>query len=243
LEKAIEHLGPPFRTFLAGGEAFHFGCRLVEACENAAQNPWILPEFLSMGETRADRGAASPITALLSSAQSGDSAAAERLIELVYAELHRLAGGLMRHERRGHTLQTTVLVHEAIARLLDQGALQDARSRAYFFGAAAQAMRQVLVEHARARGALKRGGAYARVPLDALLDAYEDRHAPILLMDSLLDDLAGRSPRQAQVVVLRTFGGFTMREISEHLGVSLSTVEADWRVARAWLRAQVSEAD
>jgi RNA polymerase sigma factor (TIGR02999 family) len=192
-----------------------------------------------MGETRASGTNTAPITGLLASIQEGDQAAAERLVEAVYAELRRLAGGLMRRERSGHTLQTTALVNDALSRLLTQDVLQSARSRAYFFAAASRAMRQVLVEHARARQAHKRGGGQARVPLDTVLDHFESHNTPILVLDGLLDDLAARNARQAQVVMLRCFGGLTMPEIAEQLGVSLTTVEGDLRLARAWMRAQL----
>jgi RNA polymerase sigma factor (TIGR02999 family) len=194
-----------------------------------------------MREAQATGTNATQFTELLAAIQAGDSAAMDQLVALVYAELRRLAGGLMRNERPGHTLQTTALVNEALSRLISQKVLDSARSRAYFYGAASRAMRQVLVEHARARQARKRGGDAARVPLDHVLDAFEQRNAPLLVLDGLLDDLAQRNPRQAEVAMLRCFGGLTMAEIAEQLGVSLTTVEGDLRVARAWLRVQLGD--
>jgi RNA polymerase sigma factor (TIGR02999 family) len=157
----------------------------------------------------------------------------------VYAELHGLAQGLMAGERLGHTLQPTALVNEAMARLLGRSVLEHVPDRAYLFAAASQTMRQVLVDHARRRKATKRGGNQQRIPLDDVVEAYERERLDLCAMDEALEVLATRSQRQSQVVVLRFFGGLTMPEIAENLGVSLGTVEKDWRVARAWLRGQL----
>lgn len=160
------------------------------------------------------------------------------LFPLVYAELRRLAHRYLSRERSGHTLQATALVHEVYLRLVPQHHSLWA-DRARFVGIAAHVMREILVEHARARHRLKRGGERARVPLgddmrsvDADADRWED-------LDRALDRLAQMDPRQAQVVELRYFGGMTVEEAAQVLGVSPKTVKRDWTVARAWLRREL----
>jgi RNA polymerase sigma factor (TIGR02999 family) len=183
------------------------------------------------------------VTRLLGEVAGGNDEAKEQLIAVVYDELRALAGGFMRRERAGHTLEPTALVHEALVRLLDEPALKEGRNRAYFFGAMAQAMRRVLVEHARARGAQRRGGDLQRVGLDHAVEHVEKNHnVNLLSLDDALEELRALDPRQAEIVVLRFFGGFEMTEIAGQLDVSLSTVEKDWRMARAWLRQQLGEA-
>jgi RNA polymerase sigma factor (TIGR02999 family) len=176
------------------------------------------------------------LTALLGEVRAGDDDAKERLVRAIYAELRRIAGGLMHHERPGHTLQPSALVHEALVRLLDGDVLADVPNRRYLFAAAAQAMRQVLVDHARRRRAAKREGRLARVPLDAALVALEEQGLDVLALHEALDHLAHAHPRQAQVVTLRFFGGLSVPEVAEALAVSDTTVESDWRFARAWLK-------
>jgi RNA polymerase sigma factor (TIGR02999 family) len=183
------------------------------------------------------------VTRLLGEIEAGNASAQERLLEVAYGELRALAGGLMRQERAGHTLQPTALVHEAAVRLLGEGALARVQGRRHFFGAMATAMRRVLVDHARARRADRRGGGRPALPLDEALDQLEQsQRIDLLGLDDALRELAARNPRQAEVVVLRFFGGLEMDEIAGHLGVSLSTVEKDWRVARAWLRSVLADA-
>jgi RNA polymerase sigma factor (TIGR02999 family) len=179
------------------------------------------------------------LTALLGEVRAGDEDAKDRLVRAIYAELRRLAGGLMHHERPGHTLQPSALVHEALMRLLDGEALAEVPNRRYLFAAAAQAMRQVLVDHARRRRAAKREGGRARVPLDEALVALEEQGLDVLVLHEALDRLAEAHPRQAQVVTLRFFGGLSVPEVAESLAVSATTVESDWRFARAWLKGQL----
>jgi RNA polymerase sigma factor (TIGR02999 family) len=180
------------------------------------------------------------ITQLLARVGDGDEAAKERLLEAAYNELHALATDLMRRERPGHTLQPTALVHEAVLRLDSGGDLGQGRHRAYFFGAMAQAMQRILVEHARRRRALRRGGERRRVPLDEALDAIEQAHnLDMIDLDEALGLLETLNSRQATIVRLRFFVGLAMREIAEQLEVSMTTVEKDWRVARAWLRVRL----
>ena len=176
------------------------------------------------------------LTAILSEVRAGLPNAQDRLTRAIYGELRRTAGGLMRHERPGHTLQTTALVHETLLRLLDGDALADLPNRRYLFAAAAQAMRQVLVEHARRRHARKRDGNRIRVPLDQVLAGFDEQGLDVIDLHQALDRLARSHPRQAQVVTLRFFGGLSVPEVAELLGVSATTVEGDWRFARAWLR-------
>jgi RNA polymerase sigma factor (TIGR02999 family) len=185
------------------------------------------------------RESPSDVTALLEAIRAGDEGARLRLVECIYTELHDLAEGLMRAESADHTLQPTALLHEAFARLFRSGALLRAPSRAYLFAAAAKAMRDVLVDHARRRHTEKRGNGRVRHLLDRVLAAYEEQHLDVLALNDALDRLAGMHERQSQVVQLRFFAGLTMPEIADNLGVSLSTVESDFRLARAWLRQQL----
>jgi RNA polymerase sigma factor (TIGR02999 family) len=180
------------------------------------------------------------ITRLLARAGDGDLAAKERLLEAAYGELHALASQLMRRERPGHTLQPTALVHEAVLRLDGSGDLGRARHRSYFFAAMAQAMQRILVEHARRRRALRRGGDRRRMPLDEAVDVIEHAHGiDVIDLDGAIELLENMSARQSAVVRLKFFVGLGMREIAEQLEVSTTTVEKDWRVARAWLRVQL----
>jgi RNA polymerase sigma-70 factor, ECF subfamily len=171
------------------------------------------------------------VTALLQAWNGGDEDAGRRLIPLVYGELRRRAGGYFRRERPGHTLQPTALVHEAYVRLIGlQGQL---RSRSQFFGVASNLMRRILVDHARRRRAAKRGAI--RVSLDDAHGAVVDREVDLVRLDDALVELAALDPRQGRVVELRYFGGLTLEEAAEVLGVSVATVKRDWTLARAWL--------
>jgi RNA polymerase sigma factor (TIGR02999 family) len=177
------------------------------------------------------------VTRLLKQLAAGDSRAKDRLIHLAYDELRDLADRLMRRERPDHTLQPTALVHEAALRVLGSEAKLQLDGRGAFFVAMATAMRRVLIDHARRRRADRRQGQRGRVPLDDVVDTLEDSHRLCLLdLDEALVDLEELNTRQSAVVTQRFFGGFELREIADHLSVSLSTVEKDWRLARAWLR-------
>jgi RNA polymerase sigma factor (TIGR02999 family) len=179
------------------------------------------------------------LTALLVEARAGDEAAKERLTRAVYGELRRIAEVLMRRERPDHTLQPSALVNEALLRLFDSDALDRAQDRRYLLAAAAQAMRQVLVDHARRRDADKRGGRRERVPLDGVLQYFEERRLDVVALHEALDRLMALHQRQGLVVALRFFTGLSVPEVADVLGVSVATVEGDWRVARAWLRGQL----
>lgn len=177
----------------------------------------------------------SRVTGALLTAESGEAAPLDALVDLLYDELRQMAHRQLAKESAGHTLQTTALVHEAWFRLAD-GADVGRRGRAYFFAAAARAMRQVLVDHARRRRAVKRGQGAAPVALDDVqLAAVDSFAAELIDLDNALQRLAKLEPRHAQVVECRYFGGLSVEETAEALGVSPRTVKADWALARAWL--------
>jgi RNA polymerase sigma factor (TIGR02999 family) len=178
------------------------------------------------------------VTALLHRAGEGSDTAAAQLLPLVYDELRALAAAHMAAERPDHTLQPTALVHEAYVRLVDQSRVQW-QNRAHFFAIAAQAIRRVLVDHARAHNALKRGGDRARADISLDAQPAPDSDVDMVALDEALTALARKDERKAHVVELRFFAGLTAQETADHLDVSLSTVESDWRTARAWLRAML----
>jgi RNA polymerase sigma factor (TIGR02999 family) len=179
------------------------------------------------------------VTSLLVAWSEGDEAALARLVPEVYAELHRLAHHCLRAERPGHTLQATALVHEAYLRLVDTKRIRW-ESRAQFLGVAAQAMRRILVDTARARGAQKRGDRTPHVPLDTVAIPAPERDASLVALDAALTTLAAVDERKSRVVELRYFGGLTEAETAAVLHVSPATVERDWRVAKAWLLRELS---
>jgi RNA polymerase sigma factor (TIGR02999 family) len=175
------------------------------------------------------------ITALLDRLRAGEAPARGELLRRLALHMHPIACRLMGVEPAGHTLQPTALVNEAVARLLTQEAIAAAPTRAYLFAAAARTMRQVLVDHARAEGADKRGGDWVRVPLTEGGVPAEERGYGLVEISEAIDALSTVFPRAADVVTLRYFAGHTVSEVSAELGLSESTVEADWRLARAWL--------
>jgi RNA polymerase sigma-70 factor, ECF subfamily len=179
------------------------------------------------------------VTQLLCDWRSGDGTALEKLVPLIQPELQRLAHHYMSRERAGHTLQTTALVNDAYLRLADNSHPQW-QNRAHFFAAAAQLMRRIMVDHARRRQALKRGGGAMMVELDEARVASESRAAELLELDEALEKLALFDRRKAEVVEMRYFGGLTMEEIAEVLKVHVNTVTRDWSAARAWLFATLS---
>jgi RNA polymerase sigma-70 factor (ECF subfamily) len=174
------------------------------------------------------------ITRLLNAWQHGDAAARDRLFVLVYDELRRRAAVQLRSERRDHTLRPTALVHEAYLRLMGQDhARWEGRSQ--FFAIASEVMRRVLVDHARGRKAVKRGGTAVRVALEEDVAAAAPREVDLIALDTALNELAAMDPRQSRVVEMRYFGGLGTAQIAEVLGVSRATVDRDWRFARTWL--------
>jgi RNA polymerase sigma factor (TIGR02999 family) len=183
---------------------------------------------------RGDDPSRGAITALLLDWSHGDPEALEKLVPLVYAELRRLAERSLRRERAAHTLQPTAVVHEAFLKLVDQQRVEW-KSRAHFFAIAAQAMRRLLVDHARARNAEKRGGFATRVALEDAVAATPPVDVDLLALDEALDRLGSLDAGQARVVELRFFGGLTVEETAEVVGSSAATVKRDWQSARAWL--------
>ena len=182
-------------------------------------------------------------TELLQRANAGDTAAREQLLGLVYVEMHSLARAKLRGERSDHTLQATALVHEAWLRLFGAGAAEPEgvgwQGRSHFLGAAASAMRHVLVDHARRRAAHKRSPAGVRVELEISLTAFEEHAWDLLALDESLERLAQRDAELARVVELRFFGGLTSEEAGQVLGWSVRQVEGAWVTARGWLRREL----
>jgi RNA polymerase sigma factor (TIGR02999 family) len=180
------------------------------------------------------------VTQMLRAWGRGDEQVLDELIPVVYGELRRQAARYMRRERRGHAMQTTELVHEAYLRLMDQRGLSW-QNRAHFFGIAAQLMRRILVDHARMRGAAKRGRGEVTVALEEGMAVSPARDIDVLALDEALDRLTALDPQQVRVVELRYFGGLNVDETAEVLGVSPRTVKRDWRVAKAWLRQEIGQ--
>lgn len=185
------------------------------------------------------RRSSNDVTLLLQRLSNGDQDAFAQLIPLVYDELHRLAAFHLQRERAEHTLQTTALVHEAYVRLVDQKEVQW-KSGGHFLAVAAQAMRRILVDYARRHQALKRGSSLAKISLDeAIAISNEDVHH-VLLLDELLTRLSSIDLEASRIVELRFFGGLTVEETTEAMGISPATVKREWSVARAWLLREVA---
>ena len=184
----------------------------------------------------------SKITQILQSISSNRNEATEKLLPAVYDQLRAMAAGKLSGEAHGHTLQPTALVHEAYLKLL--GSIEDSwESRSHFFGAAAEAMRRILVDYARTKKRIKRGGNLRRVSLDKNEPLeMEARHPEELIeLDTALDRLAELEPEKAKLVTLRFFAGMTMKEAADSLGMSLRTAERNWAFARAWLQDEISQ--
>jgi RNA polymerase sigma factor (TIGR02999 family) len=186
------------------------------------------------------------VTHILSAIEQGDSHAAEQLLPLVYDELRQLAAQRLAHEKPGQTLQATALVHEAYLRLVAGGDASSPRdrhwdSRGHFFSAAAEAMRRILVENARRRATVKRGGAARRLPLDRLEPAREDRVDEVLAVDESLSELEKHDPQAAALVKLRYFGGLGHQEAAAALGLSRRAADRLWALAKTWLYQQLAD--
>jgi RNA polymerase sigma-70 factor (ECF subfamily) len=179
------------------------------------------------------------VTQLLGAWSSGDEGALEKLIPLVQPELHRLAHHYMNRERAGHTLQTTALLNEAYLQLTDK-TQRPWQNRTHFMAVAAQLMRRIMVDHARARCALKRGAGAIRVTLDEAALVTEERAEELLALDEALEKLAEFDRRRSEIVEMRYFGGLTVEEIADVLKVHPNTVMRDWRAAKAWLYAELT---
>ena len=177
----------------------------------------------------------SDVTRILSQIESGDPSAAEQLLPLVYDELRKLAAAKLAHEKPGQTLQATALVHEAYLRLVDVEKAQQWDSRGHFFAAAAEAMRRILVENARRKGRLKHGGARRFVELESGCAQVDGPSTDLLALDEALTRFAAEQPVKAQLVSLRYFGGLTMPEAAQAMGISLATAERYWTFAKSWL--------
>jgi RNA polymerase sigma factor (TIGR02999 family) len=184
--------------------------------------------------------ASQDVTRLLVDWSNGDQAALDKLLPLVNAELRQLARRYMRRENPGHTLQTSALVNEAYLRLIDQRQVRW-QNRAHFFGIAAQLMRRILIDHARSHYYAKRGGGALKVSLDEAAAVTEARAAELLAVDEALEKLTAMDVRKGRIVELRFFGGLTEEETAEVMGVSMPTVQREWRAAKAWLRRMLTD--
>lgn len=182
------------------------------------------------------------ITVMLQQARKGDSAAGRRVFEVLVTDLVAAARNLMTSERTAHTLQPTALINEACVRLMQQDVVASAENRRYLFAAANRAMQQVLVDHARSRSAAKRGGEVQRLPMDVLLDNFETENGvEFSKLHTALEALEADSPRQREVVEHRYFGGFSVEETAQLMGLGTATVKRDWKLARAKLYATLTQ--
>jgi RNA polymerase sigma factor (TIGR02999 family) len=184
----------------------------------------------------------SQVTQLLEKYEPGDRAATEKLFADVYSELRAIAAGYLRRERKNHTLRPTALVHEVYLKLVDQTRVSW-RSQAHFLATAAQAMRRILVDHARKRAATKRGGNRHRIALDDNLAIESERDEDVLELDAALTKLTKLDQRQAHMIELRFFGGLSIDEVAKVTGISKRSVEREWTMVRAWLRRELSASD
>lgn len=182
---------------------------------------------------------ADDITEMLAAASAGDADAANKLAPLVYAELRRRATAMMRKESSGHTLQATQLVHDAYVKLVQQDRASW-NDRNHFFAVASQTMRRLLVDHARGRQRAKRGSGQVKISLDEGLGLTVESDPDVLALDDALTRLQALDPRQAQLVEMRFFGGLTVAEVAEVLGMSKRAVEQEWTMVSAWLRRELS---
>jgi RNA polymerase sigma factor (TIGR02999 family) len=183
------------------------------------------------------------VTCILSAIEQGDAQAGERLLPLVYDELRKLAARRLAHEKPGQTLAPTELVHEAYLRLVDVEKAARWESRGHFFAAAAEAMRRILLNHARDKNRLKRGGERHRIDLDHVEIALDGSDEQLIALDEALAILAVEDPQAAQLVNLRFFAGLTLKDAAAALGLAMRTAERQWAYARAWLYARLREGD
>ena len=198
---------------------------------------------MALNDESSENVAAAAVTRLLNEAGAGDARAAAELLPLVYRQLRALAATHMQHERHGHTLQATALVHEAYLRLVDDTGVRQWDGRWHFFAAAAEAMRRILVDNARRKGRLKRGGGSAqRLSLDKVELTVDNPPANLLALDEALEEFAQKEPEKAQLVKLRYFAGLTTEEAAQALGISVRTAGRFWAYAKAWLYARITSA-
>ena len=184
--------------------------------------------------------ASNDVTQMLLDWRNGNKAALDRLMPLLYEELRKLAESHLRRERSDHTLRPTALIHEAYLRLVDQDH-PEWQSRIHFFGVTSRLMRQILIEYARRHKAAKRGGQYQRVPIDEAIVYSEDRAAEFVALDDALNNLATFDERKVRLIELRFFGGLSVEETAESLGISVATVRREMRLAEAWLRRELQK--
>jgi len=182
----------------------------------------------------------SDVTRILSQIETGDPSAGEQLLPLVYEELRKLAAARLAQEKPGHTLQATALVHEVYLRLVDVEQGQQWNSRGHFFGAAAEAMRRILVENARRKGGPEAGGRHRRIELSEVAAEVEEPDLDLIALSESLDKLQIKDPRAAELVKLRFFAGLTRQQAAEVLGVSVATADNDWAYAKGWLKAELA---
>ena len=185
----------------------------------------------------------SNVTQILSRVEDGDASAAAELLPILYEELRKLAAAKLASEKPGQTLQPTALVHEVFLRLVDGNQPQHWNGRGHFFGAAAEAMRRILIENARKKKQTRRGGDYHRFPLDELDVAIHDRASELLDLNDAIDRLEKRDSRAAEIVKLRYFAGLSVSETAEALGISVRSVERDWTYGKTWLHASLYDDD
>jgi RNA polymerase sigma factor (TIGR02999 family) len=181
------------------------------------------------------------VTQLLADWRGGDNQALEELMPLVYQELHRLADYYLRRERQGHTLQATALINEAYMKIIDQHSV-NWQNRAHFFGVAAQMMRRILVDHARSHLYAKRGGGAQKLTIDEAIGVpQQERDLELVALDDALNRLAEIDPQQCRIIELRFFGGLTIEETAEVLGISPATVKREWNWAKTWLYNEIKK--
>jgi RNA polymerase sigma-70 factor, ECF subfamily len=179
------------------------------------------------------------LSLILARARAGDHGARGEVISRIYEELRLVAARMMRRERVGHTLSPTAVVHETVMRLLGEAVFDRAPDRNFLLSAAARAMREILVDHARRRAAARRGGKWERVALDSVVDYFEAQDVDVTEIHEAVDRLTALDERQGQAITLRYFGGLTAPEVAAALGVSVASVERDCRLGRAWLHSQL----
>ena len=187
-----------------------------------------------------DQNNGDSITQMLIELTDGNKEVVNQILPHIYDELRKLASSYLRKERSNHTLQPTALVHEAYMKLIDQNRVKW-QNRAHFFGIAAQVMRRILMDHARKHQADKRGGEFEKLPIEEeILIVSQDKSAELIALDEALEELAKIDPDKARIVELRYFGGLSIEETAEVMGVSIPTVNRHWKMAKAWLYSQVS---
>lgn len=218
----------------------HVGQLIDSVCAKWVISPASLPDTATLPGEQMAASDQHNVTGLLLEWRNGNQQALERLTALVYGELHRLAGNFLRRERSGHSLEATALVNEVYLQLIGQQE-RDWQNRAHFLGLAANMMRNILVDHARARAAAKRGKGDRALQLDEAIEVPGHTTPDVIALDDALKDLARRDERKSRIIELRYFGGLSMEEIAEVTGLSIATLRRDLRMAEAWLGRQIQK--